>query len=54
MQAPIARNPDGSAVTGPALARIVNLKDTHTVRLAMLANAIPYDAASLDTTAPGW
>ncbi len=49
VQAPIARNPDGSAITGPVLARIVNLKDTHTARLAMLANAIPYDAASLDT-----
>ncbi|MDB5829619.1 MAG: hypothetical protein JWQ73_3839 [Variovorax sp.] len=49
VRAPIAKNPDGSAIVGPALARIANLKGTHTSRLTMLANAIPYDAASLDT-----
>jgi len=32
------------------LARLANLKGTNTARLAMLSNAIPYDAASLDTT----
>jgi hypothetical protein len=49
VQAPIARKPDGSSITGPVLARLANLKDTHTATLSLLANAIPYDAASLDT-----
>ena len=47
--APIARQADGASVTGPVLARIANLKGTHTAPLAMLPNAIPFDAASLDT-----
>jgi hypothetical protein len=49
VKAPIAKNPDGSAITGPVLARIANIKDTHSTRLALLPNAIPYDAAWLDT-----
>lgn len=49
VQAPIAKNPDGSPITGPVLARIANVKGTHTATLSMLSNAIPYDAASLDT-----
>jgi hypothetical protein len=50
VQAPIAKNADGSPITGPVLARLANLRGTNTARLAMLSNAIPYDAASLDTT----
>lgn len=49
VQAPIAKNADGSPIVGAALARIANVKGTNTTRLTMLANAIPYDAATLDT-----
>ncbi|MGH7006199.1 MAG: alpha/beta hydrolase domain-containing protein, partial [Alphaproteobacteria bacterium] len=48
---PIAKNPDGSPVTGKVLARIVDTKPgVNTMPLAILGRAIPYDAASLDTT----
>lgn len=48
---PVARNPDGSFITGKVLARIVDPKaDTNTAPLAILGRAIPYDAASLDTS----
>jgi hypothetical protein len=50
VQAPVAKRADGSAITGPVIARIANLSGTNTTRLSMLANAIPYDAASLDTS----
>jgi hypothetical protein len=47
--APVARNPDGSAITGTVLARLADVPaGTASRPLAMLANAIPYDAASLD------
>ena len=48
---PVARNPDGSSITGKVLARIVDPKpDTNTAPLAILGREIPYDAASLDTS----
>jgi hypothetical protein len=48
---PVARNADGSPITGKVLARIVDPKPgTTTAPLALLGRAIPYDAASLDTT----
>ncbi|TWF47643.1 alpha/beta hydrolase domain-containing protein [Neorhizobium alkalisoli] len=48
---PAARNADGSPITGKVLARIVDPKPgTNTAPLALLGRAIPYDAASLDTT----
>ncbi|WP_157959887.1 alpha/beta hydrolase domain-containing protein [Devosia submarina] len=48
---PVATNPDGSSITGKVLARIVDPKpDTNTAPLAILGRAIPYDAASLDTS----
>lgn len=47
---PVARNADGSPVTGPVLARLADVPaGTLSRPLAMIANAIPYDAASLDT-----
>jgi hypothetical protein len=50
VQVPVARNADGSSITGIVLARIANApKDTNTRPLGMLATLIPYDAASLDT-----
>jgi hypothetical protein len=47
----VATNPDGTPITGKVLARIVDVKpDINTVPLALLGRAIPYDAASLDTS----
>jgi len=51
VQVPVARNPDGSSITGVVLARIANAPPGSRSRpLGMLATLIPYDAASLDTT----
>ena len=51
IQVPTATLPDGSPITGIVMARIANVKaGTSTMPLAVLGNAIPYDAASLDTT----
>ncbi|WP_050032584.1 alpha/beta hydrolase domain-containing protein [Bradyrhizobium sp. LTSP857] len=50
VQVPVARNADGSSITGVVLARIANVpKGVNTRPLGMLATLIPYDAASLDT-----
>ncbi|WP_262300233.1 alpha/beta hydrolase domain-containing protein [Microvirga sesbaniae] len=50
VQVPVARNPDGSPITGVVLSRLADSKpDTSTRPLSVLANAIPYDAGSLDT-----
>lgn len=47
---PVARNADGSSITGNVLARIVDpAADSNTAPLAILGREIPYDAASLDT-----
>jgi hypothetical protein len=49
-QVPVARNTDGSPVTGLVLARLADVPaGTASRPLAMLANAIPYGAASLNT-----
>jgi hypothetical protein len=51
VQVPVARNSDGSTITGTVMARLADVPAGTTSRtLAMLANAIPYDAASLETT----
>ncbi|MDB5873758.1 MAG: hypothetical protein JWQ07_3200 [Ramlibacter sp.] len=51
VQVPVARNADGSPITGMVLARLADVPAGSASRpLAMLANAIPYDAASLDTS----
>src|SRR4051812_12981104 len=50
VQVPVARAADGSPITGTVLARLADVPaGTPSRPLAMLANAIPYDAASLDT-----
>ena len=50
VQVPVARQADGTAITGTVLARLADVPaNTASRPLAMLANAIPYDAASLDT-----
>ena len=50
VKVPAARNADGSPITGTVLARLADVPaGTKSRPLAMLANAIPYDAASMDT-----
>ncbi|WP_426955134.1 alpha/beta hydrolase domain-containing protein [Muricoccus radiodurans] len=51
VRVPVARNPDGSAVTGPVLARLADSRPgTRSRPLVMLGTPIVYDAASLDTS----
>lgn len=47
---PIARNPDGSAITGLVLGRIVNASGVDSQPLIINSNPVPYKPASLDTT----
>ena len=50
VKVPLARQADGSPITGAVMARLADAKaGTASRPLAMLANAIPYDAATLDT-----
>jgi hypothetical protein len=46
---PIARNPDGSAITGLVLGRIVNASGPVSQPLFVHANPLPYQPLSLDT-----
>ena len=46
---PIARNPDGSAITGLVLGRIVNASGAASQPLIINSNPVPYRPASLDT-----
>jgi hypothetical protein len=50
VQVPIARNRDGSAVTGNVFGRIVNRSGPNSQRLIVQTNPVPYLPASLDTT----
>ncbi len=47
---PVARNADGSAVTGLVLGRIVNASGPASEPLFVHSNPLPYKPASLDTT----
>jgi len=47
---PVAKNPDGSAVTGQILARIVNRSGPASQGLNVQNNPLPYRPATLDTT----
>ncbi len=48
---PVARNPDGSSITGPVLSRAADAKPgTMSRPLGVLSYPNPYDAASLDPT----
>ena len=49
LQVPIARNPDGSSVTGKVLGRIVNRAGMDGQPLIVQTNPVPYLPASLDT-----
>jgi hypothetical protein len=47
---PVAKNPDGSPVTGDVFARIVNRSGTPSQPLIVQTNPVPYRPESLDTT----
>ena len=50
LQVPVARNADGSAITGPVLGRIVNRAGPSSQPLLVQTNPVPYQPISLDTT----
>jgi hypothetical protein len=47
---PIAKNPDGSSITGPVLGTIINASGPNSSPLIVYANPVPYRPASLDAT----
>jgi hypothetical protein len=47
---PIAKNPDGSPLTGPVMARILNASGPDSQPLIPHSNPVPYQPLSLDTT----
>lgn len=49
LQLPVVKNPDGSPVTGPVLARIINRSGPGAQPLIVQTNPVPYMPASLDT-----
>jgi hypothetical protein len=49
LQVPVAKNPDGSLITGPVLGRIVNRSGPGAQPLMVQTNPLPYLPASLDT-----
>lgn len=50
LQLPVVKNADGSAVTGPVFARIINRSGPGAQPLIVQTNPVPYMPASLDTT----
>ena len=50
LQLPVAKNPDGSTITGPVLGRIINRSGPAAQPLIVQTNPVPYMPASLDTT----
>ena len=49
LELPIARNPDGSSITGPVLGRIINRSGADAQPLIVQTNPVPYLPATLDT-----
>src|SRR5207249_10781513 len=47
---PIAKNPDGSLVSGLVIGRIVNAAGVNSQQMIVNANPVPYKPATLDTT----
>jgi alpha/beta hydrolase family protein len=47
---PVAHNPDGSAITGPVLGRIMNASGPNSQMMYTHTNPIPYKPFSLDTS----
>jgi hypothetical protein len=50
LQLPVVKNPDGSTVTGPVFARIINRGGPAAQPLIVQTNPVPYMPATLDTT----
>lgn len=50
LQLPVAKNADGSAITGPVFARIVNRAGPDAQPLIVQTNPVPYMPADLDTS----
>jgi hypothetical protein len=48
--APVARNPDGSPITGLVLGRIMNVSGLDSRPMIVHSSPVPYQPASLDTT----
>jgi hypothetical protein len=46
---PVAHNPDGSAITGPVMGRIMNAKGPNSSPMWVLGNQMPYKPATLET-----
>ncbi len=46
---PVAKNADGSPVTGKVMARILNVSGANSAPLIVLTNPVPYRPANLDT-----
>ena len=46
---PVARNADGSSITGPVLGTIINASGVNSSPMIVYANPVPYKPASLDT-----
>lgn len=49
LQLPVAKNPDGTPVTGPVFARIINRGGINAQPLIVQTNPLPYMPATLDT-----
>jgi hypothetical protein len=49
-QVPIAINPDGSAITGQILGRIINPEGVASSQIFIHSNPVPYEPMTLDTT----
>ena len=47
---PVAHNPDGSPITGPVLARIMNASGPGSQAMYVHTNQVPYKPATLDTS----
>ena len=47
---PVAKNADGSPITGPVLSRIMGASGPNSHGIFILGNAVPYKPASLDTS----
>jgi hypothetical protein len=48
---PIAKNPDGSAITGQVMGRIINAEGLASSPIIVHSNPLPYEPATLDTAA---
>ena len=46
---PVAKNPDGSPITGPVMGRIVNASGVDSQPMIVNSNPLPYKPADLDT-----